>query len=103
VPAVSAAALVAAGGALALSTLGLRGTEDAVAAVRKAARVSAASAERSGTAVVRMTHDGPWTYSVACHGLGSTAAPAAPGNAQSLEKLRRARAERALRGATSER
>jgi hypothetical protein len=61
VPAVAAAALIAAGGALALSTLGSRGTEDAVAAVRKAARVTAASAERSGSAVVRMTHDGrPW-------------------------------------------
>jgi hypothetical protein len=261
VPAVAAAALVAGGAALALSTTGSRGTGDAVAAVRKAARVTAASAERSGTAVVRMTyggqpwagktvrwngddvavsedverrrelrvvdgtlyepnpegggwldlgspshidpgsgttpseylasvredvggttlqrilggmtrlsvdagadgatvyrghvpagliareqgfkeghtirvlpfgyvaHDqaadpnasvqaavtvadgvvreltvtwGTWTYSVAYHGLGSTAAPAAPRNAQSLEQLRRARAERALRGATSE-
>jgi hypothetical protein len=62
VPALVAAALVAALGALALSTLGSRGTEDAFAAVRKAAGVTAASAERSGTAIVRMTHDGrPWT------------------------------------------
>jgi hypothetical protein len=38
------------------------GVGSAAAAVRKAATVTAASAERSGTAVVRMTHDGkPWT------------------------------------------
>jgi hypothetical protein len=37
------------------------GVENAAAAVRKAARLTAASAERSGTAVVRMTHGGtPW-------------------------------------------
>ena len=37
------------------------GVEDAAAAVAKAATLTAASAERSGTAVVRMTHDGePW-------------------------------------------
>jgi hypothetical protein len=60
-PALAAAALVVAGAALALSTIGSRGTENAVAAVRKAARVSAASAEQSGSAVVRMTHGGsPW-------------------------------------------
>jgi hypothetical protein len=34
------------------------GVESAVAAVRNAATVTAASAERSGTAVVRITHDG---------------------------------------------
>jgi hypothetical protein len=34
------------------------GVEDATAAVRKAATVTAAAAERSGTAVVRITHDG---------------------------------------------
>ena len=34
------------------------GVEDAAAAVRRAATLTAASAERSGTAVVRMTHDG---------------------------------------------
>ena len=61
VPAVAAAALVGATAVLALSTFGSRGTEDAFAAVRKAAGVTAASAERSGTAIVRMTHDGrPW-------------------------------------------
>jgi hypothetical protein len=37
------------------------GVDDAAAAVRHAATLSAASAERSGTAVVRITHDGrPW-------------------------------------------
>ena len=37
------------------------GVEDAAAVVRKAATVTAAAAERSGTAVVRITHDGePW-------------------------------------------
>jgi hypothetical protein len=37
------------------------GVENAVAAIRKAATLTAASAERSGTAVVRMTHEGrPW-------------------------------------------
>ena len=34
------------------------GVEDAAASVRKAATVTAAAAERSGTAVVRITHDG---------------------------------------------
>jgi hypothetical protein len=34
------------------------GVEDAAAAVRKAAMVTASAAERSGTAVVRITHDG---------------------------------------------
>jgi hypothetical protein len=37
------------------------GVESAAAAVQKAATLTAASAEKSGTAVVRMTHDGqPW-------------------------------------------
>jgi hypothetical protein len=37
------------------------GLEDAAAAVKHAATLTAASAERSGTAVVRITHDGrPW-------------------------------------------
>ena len=44
-----------------LATTGSRGSEDAVAAVRKAAALTAASAQESGTAVVRITHDGrPW-------------------------------------------
>jgi hypothetical protein len=58
----AAAALVAvAAAAAALLTLGSpRGgtVEDANAAVERAATVSAASAERSGTAVVRITHGG---------------------------------------------
>jgi hypothetical protein len=44
--------------AVALSTNTSPGGEDAVAAVRKAAAVSAASAKRSGTAFVRITHNG---------------------------------------------
>jgi hypothetical protein len=42
----------------AVMTIGTGKTEDAAAAVEKAATVTAASAERSGTAVVRITHDG---------------------------------------------
>ncbi|HET6642501.1 MAG TPA: hypothetical protein VFG93_04435 [Gaiellaceae bacterium] len=56
--AVVAALLAAAAAVAALSTIGSRGAEDATAAVKKAASVTAASAERSGTAVVRITHDG---------------------------------------------
>ncbi len=40
------------------SPTGGPGVEDATAAIRMAATVTAASAERSGTAVVRITHDG---------------------------------------------
>jgi hypothetical protein len=60
----AAAAAVAAAAATAVSVLFLgspRGgpaIENATAAVRQAAAVTAASAERSGTAVVRITHDG---------------------------------------------
>jgi hypothetical protein len=88
VPAVAAATLVAALGALALSTLGSRGTEDAFAAVRKAARVTAASAERSGTAVVTMTHDGrAWAgKTVTWNGddvaITDSASPLRPGRGQ---------------------
>lgn len=40
------------------------GVDDAAADIRKAATVTAAAAERSGTAVVRITHDGePWAGS----------------------------------------
>jgi hypothetical protein len=39
-------------------SVGPSGAPNAAAAVRKAASVSASSAERSGTAVVRLTHDG---------------------------------------------
>jgi hypothetical protein len=53
---VSVAAFIAAG-----SLTGGPGFESAAAAVEKAATLTAASAERSGTAVVRMTHNGePW-------------------------------------------
>jgi hypothetical protein len=40
------------------SPAGGPGVEDAAAAMKKAARLSAASAERSGTAVARITHNG---------------------------------------------
>jgi hypothetical protein len=56
--AVVAALLAAAAAVAALSTIGSPGAEDATAAVRKAANVTADSAERSGRAVVRITHDG---------------------------------------------
>ena len=61
-----AASIAAALGALALLTLGVPGggptVEDAAAAVRKAATVTAVSAERSGTAAVQITHNGEvWT------------------------------------------
>jgi hypothetical protein len=55
------AALAAAVAVLTLFVLDLRGSapvEDAVAAVNKAVAMTAASAERSGTAVVRITHNG---------------------------------------------
>jgi hypothetical protein len=56
------ASLAAAAAVAALLTVGSTGggpgVESAVAAVRKAATVTAASAERSGTAVVRITHNG---------------------------------------------
>jgi hypothetical protein len=50
--------LAAVATAVALSAGTSPGGEDAIAAVRKAATVTAASAERSGTAVVRITHNG---------------------------------------------
>jgi hypothetical protein len=52
------AALVALGAAAALFAAGSPGGEDATAAVTKAARLTASSAERSGTAVVRITNNG---------------------------------------------
>jgi hypothetical protein len=59
---VAGAALAVAGAATVLLTMsspaGGPGVEDAAAAVKKAARLSAASAERSGTAVARITHNG---------------------------------------------
>ena len=61
----AAVALAAATAAAVFLTVGSvgggRGVENAAAAVRKAATATAASAEQSGTAVVRMTHGGqPW-------------------------------------------
>lgn len=57
-----AASLAATVAVAAFLTVGSPGAGSAAAAVRKAATVTAASAERSGTAVVRITHGGrPWT------------------------------------------
>jgi hypothetical protein len=60
------------------------GVASAAAAVRKAAIVTAASAERSGTAVVRMTHDGkPWTgATIRWHGKDLSVARDTPGRAR---------------------
>lgn len=55
---VFAASVLAAAAVTALWTIGSPGAEDATAAVKRAATLSAAAAERSGTAVVRITHDG---------------------------------------------
>jgi hypothetical protein len=54
----AAAAVVAVAAVIAYSTIGSSGVPSAAAAVRKAANVTAESAERSGTVAVRMTHDG---------------------------------------------
>ena len=59
----AAAAVVAsvAAALVALSPGGTPGVENATAAVQRAATVTAAAANRSGTVVVRITHDGqPW-------------------------------------------
>ena len=57
----AAAALVAVAAVVAYSTIGSSGVPSAAAAFEKATNVTAASAERSGTAVLRMSHDGrPW-------------------------------------------
>ena len=52
------AALAAAVAVVAFGTVGSSGVQSASAAFEKAAAVTAASAERSGTAEVRMTHNG---------------------------------------------
>jgi hypothetical protein len=62
-------ALAAAAAGAAFLTVGSSGVtpgvESAAAAVNKAASLTAASAEQSGTATVRMTHDGQlWTHKV---------------------------------------
>lgn len=54
----AAAGAAIAAAVVALVLVGPPGDEDAAAAFRKAATVTAASAGRSGTAVVRITHDG---------------------------------------------
>jgi hypothetical protein len=57
----AAAALVAVAAVIAYSTIGSSGVPSAAAAFERAATVTAASAEHSGTVAVRMTHDGqPW-------------------------------------------
>ena len=60
----AAAPLGVAAAVIAYSTIGSSGVQSASAAFEQATTLTAASAERSGTAVVRMTHDGkPWTGS----------------------------------------
>jgi hypothetical protein len=54
----AAAGLAFAAVAVVALTLAPRGGESATAAIRHAATLTAASAEQSGTALVRMTHDG---------------------------------------------
>jgi hypothetical protein len=57
----AAAALLAVAAVVAYSTIGSSGVQSAAAAFEKATHVTAASAERSGTVVLRMSHDGrPW-------------------------------------------
>jgi hypothetical protein len=51
------AAVVAVAASLAVGPFGGSGVESATAAVKRAAKVTAASADRSGTAVVRITHN----------------------------------------------
>lgn len=75
---VSIAGVVAAAGAAVVLTLGSPGggttVESAHAALAKAAVVTASSAERSGTATVRMTHDGaPWGATTVRWGEGDVA------------------------------
>jgi hypothetical protein len=75
---VACAAVVAAVVSL---SVGPSGAPDAAAAVKKAATVSAASAERSGTAVVRLTHDGDlWAATtIRWHGGDLSLSSDAPG------------------------
>ena len=62
-------------------SVGPSGAPDAAAAVKKAATLSAASAERSGTAVVRLTHDGDlWAgTTIRWHGNDLSVASDSPG------------------------
>jgi hypothetical protein len=79
-----AASLAAAAAVAAFLTVGSPGAESAAAAVRKAATVTAASAERSGTAVVRITHGGkPWTgATIRWHGRDLAVSRDVPGRAR---------------------
>ncbi|HJR94536.1 MAG TPA: hypothetical protein VJ807_03820 [Gaiellaceae bacterium] len=58
IPVVGASLAAVAAAVVVAGSLSGPGAESAVAAFRQAATVTAASAERSGTAVVRITHDG---------------------------------------------
>ena len=75
------AAAVAAVALVAYSTVGSSGVPDATAAFQKAAARSAASAAESGTAVVRITHDGDlWAGStIRWHGDDLVVASDSPG------------------------
>ena len=53
----AAAVVVAVAASLAIGPLGGSGVESATAAIQRAATATAASADRSGTAIVRITHD----------------------------------------------
>ena len=79
-----AASLAATAAVAAFLTVGSPGVGSAAAAVRKAATVSAASAERSGTAVVRITHGGePWTgATIRWHGSDLAVSRDIPGRAR---------------------
>lgn len=79
-----AAPLAATVAVAALLTVTSPGTDSAAAAVRKAATVTAASAERSGTAVVRITHGGkPWTgATIRWHGRDLAVSRDIPGRAR---------------------
>ena len=62
---VAGAAVAVTAVAVLLTTSSTRGVESAAAAIKKAVTLSAASAELSGTASVRMTHDGQlWAHKV---------------------------------------
>ena len=79
----TAGALVAAAAVAVVMAVGLPGAgpgvANAAAAVRKAATVTAAAAERSGTAVVQITHDG--RSGPAPRSAGTTATWPSPGSA----------------------
>jgi hypothetical protein len=81
----AAAAVVAVAASLTVGPLGGTGVESATAAIKRAAAATAASADHSGTAVVRITHGGElWAgTTVLWHGTDvavSRDAPPRPGN-----------------------